>query len=372
MKRRCLLAGAALACGPLAATARASAPPGPPPAAAMPAATAAGLRNPLVLPATGAATGSLSIIGSTDLPVFAPVLRAWQALHPGVAIRYEEFSTQDLYRRAAQPGAGGGADLLVSSSMDLQVQLVNDGYAQPHRSGHVAALPAWARWRDEIFGFSYEPLVIAYDSRRFTAATVPDNRRELLQMLRAPARPLDRRVGSYDLAASGIGYLAATQDARYDSNAGALLAALADNHAVWVQHAGTLLDGIERGSIALAYNMPGSYVQGRIAAGAPVGMVLPRDYTLVVTRTALIPRDAPHPSEARRFLDFLLSPAGQSVLAQEARILPIRPDVERSAHPVGALRPIPLGPGLLVYQDQRKRQRFLESWRAVLPRADSR
>ncbi|MCZ2496603.1 extracellular solute-binding protein [Xylophilus sp. Kf1] len=338
------------------------------PAVTMPAAAVAGMVNPLLLPASGHPVSVLSIIGSTDLPVFAPVLRDYQRQHPDVAIRYEEFSTQALYQRAALPTSPAAADLLVSSSMDLQVQLVNDGHAQPHRSDHTAALPAWARWRDEIFGFSYEPMVIAYDTRRFTSATVPATRRRLLQLLRDPARPLDGRVGSYDLAGSGIGYLAATQDARYDDDAGALMAALADNHALWVMHAGQLLDGIERGTTALAYNVPGSYVQGRIAAGAPIGMVLPHDYTLVISRTAVIPRNAPNVPEARRFLDYLLSPRGQGVLAHEARILPIRTDVDRGAHPVGALRPIALGPGLLVYQDRLKRARFLEAWRSAIPR----
>jgi len=334
---------------------------------AMPAATVAGMANPLLLPASTTQTSALNIIGATDLPVFAPMLRDYQRQHPGVAIRYEEFSTQALYQRAASPASPGESDLLVSSSMDLQMQLVNDGHAQGHRSEHTAALPAWARWRDEIFGFSYEPMVMAYDTRRFTAATAPATRRQLLQMLRDPARPLDGRVGSYDLAGSGIGYLAATQDARYDDNAGALMAALAANHARWVMHAGMLLDDIERGRMAVAYNVPGSYVQGRITAGAPIGMVLPHDYTLVISRTALIPRDAPNAPEAKRFLDYLLSPRGQGVLAHESRILPIRADVDRGAHPVGALRPIALGPGLLVYQDRLKRARFLEAWRASMP-----
>ena len=359
MGRRAWVATAALGVARLAGAAS------PMPAAAVP-----GLANPLRLPgattATATATARLSIIGSTDLPVFAPVLREYQRLHPGVTIRYEEFSTLELYRKAAQPQAGG-ADLLVSSSMDLQVQLVNDGFAQPYRSTETAALPAWARWRDEVFGFSYEPMVIAYGSRRFTTASAPTTRRQLLQLLRDPARPFDHRVGGYDLAGSGIGYLAATQDARFDQNAGALLAAMADNHAVQAMHAGVLLDAMERGNLDLAYNMPGSYVQGRIDAGKPVGMVLPDDYTLVIARTAVIPRSAVNVAEARRFLDYLLSSHGQEVLAREARILPIRADVERRSHPVGALRPIPLGPGLLVYQDRLKRARFLDAWRAVMP-----
>ncbi|MCS4510189.1 ABC transporter substrate-binding protein [Xylophilus ampelinus] len=320
--------------------------------------------------AEGATAPALRVAGSTDLPVFEPVLRDYQRLHPEVAIRYEKFSTQALYQEAATgqpphaPSPVGPADLLASSSMDLQARLANDGHAQPHRSDATAALPGWARWRDEVFGFSYEPMVIAYDTRCFTAATAPATHRQLLDLLRDPARPLQGRIGTYDLQASGIGYLAATQDARIDGNAGALPAALADNRAVRAEHASALLDRIAAGTLALAYNMPGSYVQGRIAAGAPIGMVLPRDYTLVIAHTALIPRNAPHPAEARRFLDYLLSPRGQTVLARESRILPIRADVERAAHPTGALRPIPLGPGLLVYQDQRKRARFLEVWSA--------
>ncbi len=346
----------------------------------------------LWLPAAGDATApgadsvaGLSIIGTTDLPGFAPVLRDYQRLRPELSIRYEEFSTQGLYRRVAdapplaRPAPTGRVDLLVSSSMDLQARLANDGHAQPHHSAATAALPAWARWRDEVFGFSYEPMVIAYDTRRFASGTTPGaasgavlgpapaTRQALLALLRDPARPLAGRVGTYDLEASGIGYLAATQDARIDSGAGALLAALADNRALRARHAAVLLDAMVRGELALAYNLPGSYVQGRIDAGAPLGMVLPRDYTLVIARTAVIPRTAPHPAEARRFLDYLLSPRGQGVLARESRILPIRTDVPGVRHPTGALRPIPLGPGLLVYQDRLKRARFLEAWNTGSP-----
>ncbi|KQP39064.1 hypothetical protein ASF44_11380 [Pseudorhodoferax sp. Leaf274] len=311
---------------------------------------------------------ALSIIGTTDVPIFLAVLRAYQQQHPSVAIRYEEFSTQGLYDHMVRDRAQAPAvDMLVSSSMDLQARLVNDGYAQPHQSAETAAVPAWARWRNEVFGFSAEPLVMAYDTRRFADGTAPTTRQALLELLRDPARPLARRVGTYDLQASGIGYLAATQDARIDAGAGALLAALVDNQALRAEHASQLLDAVAAGRIAIAYNLPASYVQARIAAGEPIGMVLPRDYTLVLARTAIVPRSAPHVQEAKRFLDYLLSRAGQQVLAQQARILPIRDDVAAAGRPAGPLRPIPLGPGLLVYQDRRKRERFLQAWAARPP-----
>ena len=111
-----------------------------------------------------------------------------------------------------------------------------------------------------------------------------------------------------------------------------------------------LLDRVASGQLSLAYNVLGSYAQARIDAGAPLGIIEPEDYTLVVLRTAVIPRTGPHPEEARRFLDYLLSPRGQQVLSREARLMPIVTGNARGDHAPGrSRRPIQLGPGLLVY-----------------------
>jgi iron(III) transport system substrate-binding protein len=91
-------------------------------------------------------------------------------------------------------------------------------------------LPDWAHWRHELFAISYEPVSIVYNTRRLAAARVPNTRRQLLELLRAPDAPLRGRVGSYDVQRSAVGYLFATQDAQLGSIAGALLAALGDNH----------------------------------------------------------------------------------------------------------------------------------------------
>ncbi|RBL10773.1 ABC transporter substrate-binding protein, partial [Xanthomonas oryzae pv. oryzae] len=131
------------------------------------------------------------------------------------------------------------------------------------------------------------------------------------------------------------------------------------------ERTGTLLDRVSRGELLLAYNVLGSYAQARIDAGAPLGIVQPQDYTLVALRTAVIPKTAPHALEARRFLDYLLSPRGQQVLSREARLMPILQAAGgRGGSAQPPFRPIPLGPGLLVYLDKLKRRQFLEAWRA--------
>lgn len=320
-----------------------------------------------------ARSAQLRIHGSTDIENFAAVIADYQRLHPGTEVEYSDLVAQDIYTRHLAAGRGRVADLLISSGMDLQTKLANDGHALAHRSPATVGLPAWSHWRHEAFGISYEPIVIVYNKRLLPAARVPHTRRQLLALLRDPAAPLAGRVGTYDVARSSVGYLLATQDHQLGSMAGALQAALGDNRVRLEERTGALLDRVARGELALAYNVLGSYAQARIDAGAPLGIVLPEDYTLVLLRTALIPRTAPNAAEAGRFLDYLLSPRGQAMLAQQVGLQPIRaadgaplsPHARDGAR-VRALRPIPLGPGLLVYLDALKRRQFLEAWRSTV------
>ena len=153
-------------------------------------------------------------------------------------------------------------------------------------------------------------------------------------------------------------------DAQRGSIAGALLGALGDNGVVREERTGVLLDQVSSGKLSLVYNVLGSYAQARIDAGAPLGIVEPEDYTLVVLRTAVIPRNSPHPTEAKRFLDYLLSARGQQVLSREARLMPIIRTGGGDSDPGQNRRPIQLGPGLLVYLDALKRRQFLDAWRS--------
>ena len=88
------------------------------------------------------ASATLTIDGSTDTEVFAPILEAFAKRVPDVAIRYREITTNELYQ-LAESGCSGNApaaDLVVSSSIDQQVKLANDGCAQPNHSAQVQAL----------------------------------------------------------------------------------------------------------------------------------------------------------------------------------------------------------------------------------------
>jgi len=326
-------------------------------------------------PAVSRASATLTLYSTTDTTVFDPVIRDFQRLHPQVALRYELLDAGALYQRFLQETAAKKpqADLLLSSAMDLQVKLVNDGYAAPYVSQASRALPAWAQWRDEAFGFTFEPAVMVFNRAALAGRNVPRSRAELLEMLRREPDQWRGRVGTYDIQRSSVGYLLATQDARQSSEFGGLLEAIGDVHAQVEEHTATLLDRLESGELAIGYNLLGSYAKARVAAGAALLIVYPQDYTLAVSRTAVLPRNAPNAAVARQFLDFLLSLPGQRILATRSHLSPIRGEVlglpaggGLLEAQVGPMRPIPLGPGLLVYLDTQKRQRMLKTWSGAI------
>lgn len=317
----------------------------------------------------------LVIYSTTDTQIFRPVIEDFRRLYPTVDVRYVELDAAALNGRYLDETAKRrpSADLLLSSAMDLQVELVNDGYGVPHLSQNAAKLPNWARWRNEAFGITFEPAVMVYNTRLLAGHAMPKSRPELLRDLRRDPAFWRRRIGTYDVAKSSVGYLLVSQDARQSSDFGALVEAFGASGARTSTSTAALLDAIEAGRLALGYNLLGSYARARVDRGAPLRIVYPADYTLAVSRTAVLPRNAPHRAAAHAFLEYLLSLRGQRVLAKLSRLSASRPEVVGpysqlgiAESQIGPLRPIPLGPGLLAYLDQQKRQRLIGTWERAL------
>ncbi len=317
----------------------------------------------------------LTIYSTTDTVIFEPVLKDFQALNPDIAVHYELLDGMPLYLRFLNELARSRprADLLLSSSMDLQVKLVNDGYAAPHQSVNSNALPAWARWRNEAFGFTFEPAVMVFNRKSMAGQVLPRSRAQLLQMLKRNPQQWRGKVGTYDIGKSSVGYLLASQDARQSSEFGALLETFGDANVRVEENTSTLLDQLESGELAIGYNLLGSYTRRRIEEGAPLTIVYPQDYTLAVSRTAVLPASAPNPQAAHRFLEYLLSLRGQRVLATQGHLSAIRTEIKDpysqrglADTQVGPVRPIVLGPGLLVFLDKVKRRKLLESWHGTV------
>ncbi|MGE8669610.1 MAG: extracellular solute-binding protein [Achromobacter mucicolens] len=319
-------------------------------------------------PAPQPSSRVLTIAGPTDTPVVAPLIQGFQSHRPDVSVVYREMGSRELYEAAIE-GRLKDVDVLMSSASDLQIRLANDGYALSYASPYAARLPSWAIWRHEVYGFTFEPAVFVYNPKRFAEAEVPRSRQDLLRLLEQDPLRLRGRIGTYDIAASSLGYLLAEQDELVSSNFWGLANAMGQAGVRLAATSAEILDAIERDELDIGYNILGSYALSRQAAGRPIGVVFPQDYVLVLARSVLIARTAPNPDLGRALVDWLLSPAGQQVASSHAALGSIMEDTPGRwtseavlARSQGIVQPVVLSPALLVGLDQRRHSRFVQNW----------
>lgn len=327
-------------------------------------------------PATVTPAKTLKILSSTDESVMKTLIADFQKIYPAVAVEYLDRNTVPLFETfIANYQQGETADLIISSAMDLQIKLVNDGYAANHSMESLSWLPDWAQWRQQAFGFTYEPAVIVYNKQQLQGTRIPQSRFELIEKLRDQPDFFSARVGTYDITRSGFGYLIASQDAQQASTWGRLTENLNKVKVKLYDSTSDMLDAVQQGKLLLSYNVLGSYAYAASERFDNLGIILPSDYTLVMSRVAFVSKRAKNPQQGHNFLDYLLSERGQQLLANKARLYPIHPNakggatysgLQKIAQSRGPLKLIKLGPALLTYQDRMKKQNFLQEWVNVI------
>ncbi|MEG8022764.1 ABC transporter substrate-binding protein [Sphingomonas aerolata] len=307
------------------------------------------------------------IYGNADRAELLPVVAAFRKRYPGITVLYADLGSTEMYRRfvAETRARRLSADLVWSSAMDLQVKLINDGFAQSYASPEKPALPAVSVWKNMGFGVTAEPIGIVYNKRLLPPTRVPRTHAELEALLRTQRSALTGRVTTFDPSRSNVGYLYLSEDMAITRDTRSLLEAIAATKPVLSRTSEPMLRGVAEGRQAIAYNVIGSYALERASTDPRIGVAFLKDYTIVTSRIAFIAREAAHPAAAKLFLDFLLSREGQSLLAKRS-LWPVRTDVPARRLPAAQARPIRVGPQLLVTLDHLKRQRFLRDWTALL------
>ena len=112
------------------------------------------------------------------------------------------MNSTEVYNRFISEKAAnaGSADVLWSSSMDLQIKLAADGGALAYKSPEIAAPAEWAVWKNKAYGTTYEPIAIVYNKRLLPADEMPQTHADLLRVFttkadksRARSRPTTSR-----------------------------------------------------------------------------------------------------------------------------------------------------------------------------------
>lgn len=301
---------------------------------------------------------TLRIISSTDTSLFAPIVESFLSSNSEVSVEYLVSGTSDIDRMFRKnPSA---FDLVVSSAMDLQLKSVNDGLALPLPG---IAHPDWAQWRSSLFAFTSEPAAIVINKAAFAGHDIPGTRQELIEAMRARPEIFRGRVGTYDVRQSGLGYLFATQDARASETYWRLMEVMGSLDVRLYCCSGEMIDDLSNGTIAVAYNVLGSYASARKESQDLIEIILPSDFPTTMMRTAMVSSKAPHPELASAFVQHLITHQSN---ADEAyfplpRLGSQLSDIDRAT--------IALEPALMTFLDALKRRKFLAEWEdAVIQR----
>lgn len=307
----------------------------------------------------------LVIYSATDYRYLKPLLQHFQQRHPQLGIRFVDLNSEVLYTRFLQESPRSPADVLLSSAMDLQLKLVNDGHARPYRSARTLALPGQVHWRHELFAFTFEPILTVFNRERLGPHPPPHSRQQLLALLRQDPDRFAKQIITYDIATSGVGYLLASQDSQQGLMYGRLLEAFGSLGLQLDDSSNSMLDKLARGEASIGYNLLGSYVASALSRYPQLVAMAPDDYTLMLMRLALIPKTTPHPELAGELIDLMLSAPGQALLAQTGLHPVLEPDSEQLRFAIQAQGPvtqIPLSPALLPPQDPLVKQHFIDAW----------
>lgn len=317
----------------------------------------------------------LTVYSSLDEPLAKPMIDGFQAANPDVAVSYEDMLTGEIYDRIVRETDAGKktADFAFSSAMDLQVKLANDGYAQASDLPMSDRWPDWANWRNTVYALTFEPAVFVYNKPSFQHEAPPSTRAEFIAFLQKHGDSIHGRIGTYDIERSGVGFLFMSRDQEQFGDIWSVVRAMGAAGVKLYSTSGAILERVADGRFLLGYNIVGSYAADWASRNPNVGIVLPKDYTVVMSRIGLVPQAAARSDLGKRYLEFFMSKEGQTIMARELQIPAVSPEVAGNNTATtmremlgGQLKPVPVSLGLMVYLDQVKRARLISKWNEEL------
>jgi iron(III) transport system substrate-binding protein len=319
-------------------------------------------RIPESATASGSASakaGSVIVYCSTDREFAEPVFRAFeQKTGTKVLPVYdtEETKTAGLTARLVAEAAHPKADVFWSSDTSRAVALVERGLAAPYASPSAAAIPpAYRDPQSRWTGFAARIRVILYNTERVKPEEAP---KSILDFTRPAWR------GRFAIPNPHFGTMSFQAAALFvkwgEGRATEFFRALKENGAVIAAGNSDVKDRVSDGRVAAGIVDEDDAVVA-LREKKPVAIVIPDQQgadalgTPVMPNTAMEVRGAPHPEEARRFLDFLLSAEAESILARsDAAQFPLHPGVPGppALPPLEKIRPMEVDYGAVARQLQ--------------------
>src|SRR5258707_2988343 len=312
--------------------------------------------------------GKVVIYSALDTKAAQPLVKDFNALYPNIKVEYSDLNSTELYNRfIAESASGqGSADVMWSSAMDLQVKLVDEGQALAYQSPETPKLPTWAVYKNQAYGTTYEPAVFIYNKRLVTGDEIPQDHAAFAKLINTKVDKFKGKVTTYDIEKSGVGFMFVVQDTKYFPGMKDLEKGFGATSYKVYSSTGNMLEKVSSGEHLLGYNVLGSYALVRAKKDPNLGVVLPKDYTLVLSRVMFIGKAAKNPNAAKLWVDYVLSIRGQKMIGGDVELFSMRDDVDAEYTAAklnkqlgGAVKPIPVAAEITEYLDPKKRLDYL-------------
>ncbi len=304
----------------------------------------------------GTPTQRLTILSSTDAGYLAPLISEFVAQQEDFEIEYLVAGTAHIYDMVRS--APEVFDIVISSAMDLQIKLVNDGFAAPLEDINA---PDWSVWRERLFGFTAEPASIVINKAALAHLPHLETRQDLISLLRAHPDLFRGKIATYDIRRSGLGYLFASQDARTSETYWRLTEVMGSLGTRLYCCSGAMIKEIVDGDILVAYNVLGSYATAQSAKHPQLEVIVPSDFAITMMRTVFVSKASAEPKAAGQFTSYMLdhfaSQQGEGELELPS-LLAAGNAEDRNI--------VPLEPSLMINLDRLKRRAFTEEWESAI------
>lgn len=313
-----------------------------------------------------AASGEVVVYTSVDDVFARPICERFEK-ETGIKVKLvpdtEETKSTGLVNRLIAEKARPRADVFWSGDPVRAAVLKAQRVTAAYRSPQAQDLPAiYSDLDGHWTGFSARARVIIYNRDLVPAGQEPASILDL-----AAARFKEKACLANPLFGTTSMHAAALFEALGDEKARAFFDDFAANGGKILSSNGEVRRRVAAGEFAVGITDSDDYNVAR-QEGKPVGIVYPDSDgmgTVIVPNCAVLIAGGPNPEAAKRFIDFLLTPAVEQALAEsEAAQMPVRRGVKVPAHvtPLARLTPMQLDYAKLGPRLEELSRGFLKSW----------
>jgi len=233
----------------------------------------------------------------------------------GIKVNVFQATTGKIMARIEAEAANPVVDVLISASWDTATDFANRGWLVPYSSPNAEKVPAFLK-SDTAVAQGVSALGIAWNTNSGTPRPA-----EWADLAKPEYKGL---VNLPDPAQSGSAFeldaaLGAADDYKLFKDLKANDAAIAGANA-------EALNPVLQGAKAAVFGAVDYITFGSKAKGESIDMIFPASGTVIAPRPAMILNWSKNQDEAKKFVDYMLSDAGQKLVA-DTFLMPARTDV---------------------------------------------